>query len=474
MKPAVARGYEIIVTTNLQQEFQVGMRVRADRLDALELDLHTLEEVYPRMQRVEFRANPGEDSVMALLDFGDGKSVRSHEHRIRDIATRLGAEVYDVENLVGESREEFVTRCEAMTLRSSASDSARALKDLKRQFADPPRPAQQLIRLAYRDRIELLSAWARHVGEGAIWVPTPRPAPRGDIPLVFVAGTEEFHGNVARVSPRPPPPDQVGFWLAVQPGEELKALLEARVHERRISQPTVDGVAHGALMTNNRLLVTIASIPDLEDNYESDLGKGTLFVCCTPAPELKARLQLILSLPSNEELVATVEVINRVLSGPRTGVRVQLVERFPEVKAAVESLIAAHKRRRPKVLVVDDEAIWRSTLARGLTELGADVQLASDGHQAMLKLIEGYFDLDLVVLDLHMPEIDGLGLLERVRTLGGDSTLKMFLFSAAGPDELARVASRGLATEVFSKGMPFDTLTGRIAQALGLTDHRAR
>ena len=96
------------------------------------------------------------------------------------------------------------------------------------------------------------------------------------------------------------------------------------------------------------------------------------------------------------------------------------------------------------------------------------MRLATDGKEGLLKLIEGYFDLDMVILDLHMPNIDGRGLIERVRTLGGDSALKLFLFSAAPREELDSLSEPGLATGVFSKLDSIDALVARIAKELGL------
>lgn len=463
----MTRGYVNFVRSAFEEDFQVGMRVRADRLDALELDLQALEGLYPRMQRVELRSNPGESSVMALLAFGEARHARPHEKRIEAIASRLGAEVYVVANLAGESLDDFERRCEAMTLRASGNDTARAIAELKRVFARAtPSAVPTIIRLAYKDRTELLAAWVRHVSEGALWVPTTHEIPRDELQLVFVAGNEEFRGNTAYAVPRTPVPNQSGFWLTVTPGPKLRALIDDREQDRRLNRRS-EGLK--GTFTSGKVIIAISSLPDLEEAHATDLGRGSLFVACTPAPELKTRVQVELTLPiTGEEVRVTADVVNRVLSGPRPGVRLQIVDGLPELKKTVEELLAAHQKRRPKVLVVDDEAIWRSTLGRALTELGADVQLAADGRQAMLKLIEGYFDLDLVVLDLHMPQIDGVGLLERVRGAGGDSALKIFLFSAAGPDELAAVAKRGLATEVLSKNQPLDELTGRIARTLGL------
>jgi CheY-like chemotaxis protein len=125
-----------------------------------------------------------------------------------------------------------------------------------------------------------------------------------------------------------------------------------------------------------------------------------------------------------------------------------------------------HHERHPRVLVIDDEPIWRSTLARVLRSLGAEVVLAQDGREGLRKLTDALFDIDFVVLDLHMPHIDGRGVLDRVRRLGKETGLRLFLFSAASREELESVAAQAFATAIFSKLDPIDSLTLRLAVEL--------
>jgi DNA-binding response OmpR family regulator len=57
------------------------------------------------------------------------------------------------------------------------------------------------------------------------------------------------------------------------------------------------------------------------------------------------------------------------------------------------------------VLVVDDEPALRRTLERALRGIGCDVISAADAHVAY-ELLHGT-DVDLVLLDLHMPQMAG-------------------------------------------------------------------
>jgi DNA-binding response OmpR family regulator len=65
---------------------------------------------------------------------------------------------------------------------------------------------------------------------------------------------------------------------------------------------------------------------------------------------------------------------------------------------------------RARLLVVEDDAGVAASLVRGLREGGFDVELTGDGARAREALAKGGFDL--VVLDLMLPGVSGLDLLE--------------------------------------------------------------
>jgi DNA-binding NtrC family response regulator len=59
----------------------------------------------------------------------------------------------------------------------------------------------------------------------------------------------------------------------------------------------------------------------------------------------------------------------------------------------------------PRILIVDDEASLRRTLERALRGIGCEVVSAGDAHLAYQVLDET--DVDLVLLDLHLPQMSG-------------------------------------------------------------------
>jgi two-component system response regulator MprA len=71
-----------------------------------------------------------------------------------------------------------------------------------------------------------------------------------------------------------------------------------------------------------------------------------------------------------------------------------------------------------KILVVDDERAVRDSLRRALTLEGYDVELASDGQEALDRIAHPSGEPDAVVLDLLMPRLNGLDVCRRLRAQG--------------------------------------------------------
>lgn len=70
---------------------------------------------------------------------------------------------------------------------------------------------------------------------------------------------------------------------------------------------------------------------------------------------------------------------------------------------------------RPRILLVDDDPNAREALCELLADEGYDVDIAVDGESACARLRS--FHPDLVLTDLMMPRLDGLGLLALLREM---------------------------------------------------------
>ena len=68
---------------------------------------------------------------------------------------------------------------------------------------------------------------------------------------------------------------------------------------------------------------------------------------------------------------------------------------------------------KASILLVEDEENLQEALKLNLELEGYDISLASDGAEAIRKVEEAYFDL--LILDIMLPEIDGISVCETVR-----------------------------------------------------------
>lgn len=106
--------------------------------------------------------------------------------------------------------------------------------------------------------------------------------------------------------------------------------------------------------------------------------------------------------------------------------------------------------KKAEILVVDDEAGVRELVGDVLQLEGYQVTLAVDGLEALAYIRKQKFDL--YVLDINMPKIDGLVLLEKVRT-GGDPTPALLLSARREKDDIHkgfRVGADDYVTKPFS------------------------
>jgi signal transduction histidine kinase len=105
------------------------------------------------------------------------------------------------------------------------------------------------------------------------------------------------------------------------------------------------------------------------------------------------------------------------------------------------------------VLVVDDNATNRRILEEQLRGWGMRAESAADGVEALARIRSRADQSDpfrVVVTDLHMPELDGFGLVERLRQnpAGQDQPVILMLTSGESPGDLAR--ARDLAPILFT------------------------
>lgn len=81
-----------------------------------------------------------------------------------------------------------------------------------------------------------------------------------------------------------------------------------------------------------------------------------------------------------------------------------------------------------RLLVVEDESSLRQQLEQGLTKQGYVVDIAEDGKAGMYYATE--YDYDAAIVDLGLPEIDGISLIQQVRA--ADKSFPILILTARG------------------------------------------
>ncbi|MBC7401785.1 MAG: response regulator transcription factor [Microbacteriaceae bacterium] len=124
---------------------------------------------------------------------------------------------------------------------------------------------------------------------------------------------------------------------------------------------------------------------------------------------------------------------------------------------------AAPKLRRAdgspvRVVVVDDEASLSDLLSMALRYEGWEVKTAAEGRTA-IKLIRE-FQPDVVVLDVMLPDIDGLAVLKRLRDDGQDTPILFLTAKDALDDRIAGLTAGG--DDYVTKPFSLEELVARL------------
>ncbi len=111
-----------------------------------------------------------------------------------------------------------------------------------------------------------------------------------------------------------------------------------------------------------------------------------------------------------------------------------------------------------RILIVEDETKVASFIKRGLEEEHYAVDVAEDGKEAV-ELVDSY-DYDLAILDIMLPELDGLSVLSHIRSVG-KSTPVILLTAKDMVEDKVKGLDMG-ADDYLTKPFAFEELLARI------------
>lgn len=113
-----------------------------------------------------------------------------------------------------------------------------------------------------------------------------------------------------------------------------------------------------------------------------------------------------------------------------------------------------------RILVVEDEEKLASAIKRGLVKSGYAADVIGNGQKAYDRLSLNHSDYDLIILDLMLPEMDGLAITKLLR--GGNITTPILILTARDEVENKVELLLAGADDYIVKPFSFDELLARI------------
>lgn len=122
-----------------------------------------------------------------------------------------------------------------------------------------------------------------------------------------------------------------------------------------------------------------------------------------------------------------------------------------------------------RILVVDDEMGARVLIGTFLDRGGFEVVKAKNGKEALTVMEEGPLP-DLVIMDVMMPEMDGITLCRNIRTKFPNHPMPLLVLSGSGDAETVTRAMRAGATDFLSKPILHHDLVTKVKTILKVED----
>jgi hypothetical protein len=113
-----------------------------------------------------------------------------------------------------------------------------------------------------------------------------------------------------------------------------------------------------------------------------------------------------------------------------------------------------------KLLLVDDDAFLRDMYAIKFGESGYDVHIAATAHQALTQITQTP-DFDVILLDMIMPGMTGIELIEEINNLAADMHACCIVLSNQGQEsDIAAAKAAGAAGYIIkAEAIPSDVVT---------------
>lgn len=136
--------------------------------------------------------------------------------------------------------------------------------------------------------------------------------------------------------------------------------------------------------------------------------------------------------------------------------------RYSPVPAALSS---SPETVRMRVLLVEDNRINQKVTRRMLESIGHTCFICENGQEAVDHVLQNYSDYDLILMDLHMPVMDGIEAADRLkRTLGVQCPTIMAMTASVASHDIANCKRVNMHPTILSKPCTFEHLRQTLKQ----------
>jgi len=120
----------------------------------------------------------------------------------------------------------------------------------------------------------------------------------------------------------------------------------------------------------------------------------------------------------------------------------------------------------PRILILEDEGIIIDLLQKKLEKEGYDIEVARDGEEGLKKIKEIW--PDLILLDLEIPKISGLGVMEEINKNPALKRIPIIVMSEAGDSfELKRAQELGAKDWIIKIEFDLPQIINKVVQQIG-------
>ena len=122
-----------------------------------------------------------------------------------------------------------------------------------------------------------------------------------------------------------------------------------------------------------------------------------------------------------------------------------------------------------KILIIDDDILFHKMMSVKLNENGYEVVTASDGQDGLKKAIEE--KPDLILLDMKMPKLDGIGFLNALKEKKDISPIPILITSnLSSIDKISEGISFGVKGYIIKSDESLDTIAKEVDAILNPKD----